>query len=124
MENLELKFEEIIGALDVTPTQEELEDLLEKIDSEVDFDIELDGKEYRFIRDVNIWDIYFESQMDLIKDCYFPRDGLPWWVEIDWDKTIQNVLDADGYGNHFSTYDGSEEMVLHENENYYIFRIN
>lgn len=124
MENLELKFEEIIDDLDVTPTQEELENLLEKIDFKVDFEIELDGKEYRFIQSDYIDDIYFESQMELIKDCYFPREDLPWWIEIDWEKTIENVLNADGFGNHFSSYDGSEVISEYDNKAYYIFRIN
>lgn len=124
MENLELKFEEIIDALDVTPTQEELENLLKKIDDEVDFYIELDGKEYRFIQADYIDDIYFESQMELIKECYFPKENLPWWIEINWEKTIENVLNTDGFGNHFSSYDGSEVTIDYNNDAYYIFRIN
>ena len=47
-----------------------------------------------------------------------------WWIELDWEKTAQNCLDADGYGHHFSGYDGSEFECEFGGEEYSIFRVN
>jgi len=75
------------------------------------------GGEYRLIGRGYIYDIYKEEVIDLIEDCY--NMNVPSFVEIDWDSTVENCL-VDGYGQHFSSYDGSEEYA----EDYYIFRIN
>jgi hypothetical protein len=99
----------------------EIEDLMYE---ENDFTIELDNKEFRFISENTIEATYYDSQKELIEEVYFPKENLPWWIEIDWEQTIENVLSADGYGNHFSTYDGSEESFAHDGELWYIFRTN
>ena len=50
--------------------------------------------------------------------------GKLWWVAIDWEKTAQNCLDADGYGHHFASYDGDELEIMLNGDLYYFFRTN
>lgn len=59
----------------------------------------------------------------LLKNYIYQNIDKVWWIEIDWDKTIDNVF-TDGYGHHFSSYDGSEEQIEFKDETYYIFRTN
>jgi len=87
-----------------------------------DFFIEIDGEEYRFIHEDYIWDIYVEEIKEVTRDCYIEKK-LPDWVEVDWEKTAKNVYHSDGYGHHFSRYDGSEYESTIDGEFYYIFRI-
>lgn len=82
-----------------------------------DFYLGGDGDKYRFIHEDVIDDIYYYEVVEQIKDGY--GLNVPDFVEIDWDKTVENCM-YDGYGHHFSHYDGSE----HESEGYYIFRLN
>ena len=83
--------------------------------------IELDGMEFRLINEDAIREIYQDEQEELIKDCYLSNlKEIPWWLEIDWEKTVENVLDSDGYGHHFASYDGGELYT----DGYYIFRTN
>jgi hypothetical protein len=98
----------------------EIEDLMYE---ENDFFIKLENKEFRFISGIIIESVYYDEQKDLIEDCFIPRD-LPTWIEIDWEQTIENVLQSDGYGNHFSGYDGSEESFTYKGEVWFIFRTN
>jgi len=82
--------------------------------------IEWEGAEYRVIDEVAIWDIYVESMTELVKDCYL--DGarnVPDWLAIDWERTAENTM-VDGYGHHFSSYDGSESEL----NGFYVFRTN
>jgi hypothetical protein len=90
-----------------------------------DFHFEIDKQEYRCINADAIWSIYRDEQEDCIRDSYFSTlDEIPWWLEIDWERTCENLLNADGYGNHFNHYDGSENEFRHENELWYLFRTN
>ena len=76
------------------------------------------SRDLRIISKSDIDDIYYNSTVDLIKDCYDLSDKkIPSFIEIDWDKTVQNCK-VDGFGHHFSGWDGSE----YETENYYIFK--
>ena len=103
------------------PEQEEFQELLDKIIFDlVDFCVELDGEEYRFIYEHAIDDIYAEEQRDFIEQ---ELPSLPSYVEIDWDKTIENVK-ADGFGNWFASYDGEELEAEFEGMFYYVFRVN
>ena len=98
-------------------------ELLDNLIDDSDFTIEIDGQEFRIIHDEYIRDIAQEEIAETIQECYFSvpmNQEIPWWIEIDWDKTVQNCIDADGYGHHFSHYDGSE----YEAGNWYIFRTN
>jgi len=103
-------------------------DLLIELDNKIytknDFYIEIDSSEYRFINADAIWWIYQDELEQLIKDSYLGGIELPYWLEINWEQTCENVLNADGYGNHFSRYDGSELEFNLNGENWYIFRTN
>ncbi len=99
---------------------DDLYDALNDLESANDFDyftFDFDGNEYRIISDDSIETIYREEMEERIKDCY-DLSNIPDFIEIDWDKTIDNCS-QDGYGHHFSSYDGSEI----ECAGYYIFRI-
>jgi len=126
---------DLMEALDVSRLSEEeavaLKDLAESaIDgSLVDAGLEIDGCEYRLISDRSIREIAQEEIWDTISECYLhgaaDRDGnLPWWIEIDEEKTVQNVIDSDGYANHFATYDGDEREVQAGEGLVHIFRTN
>lgn len=118
-----MKRADLAHELDIKITKDEWSEFKEKYGDD-DFHIEMGGNEYRFILEGSIDDIYYDSQKDLIEECFMPREGLPSWIEIDWDTTIENVKNADGYGHHFSGYDGSEEYVTFDDYAYYIFRTN
>ena len=75
------------------------------------------GRGFRFIHEDVIEDIYFEETVEVIKDCY--NINTPKFIEIDWKATVENCL-QDGYGHHFSHYDGSEVYI----DGWYIFRTN
>ncbi len=105
--------------------RDEVRDILEKIDTDYDdFEVEIDGQWFRFIHSKYIWDIYVESIKELTLDCYIGNGDLPNWLAVDWQKTADNVYDADGYGHHFSHYDGNEYEYEIDGENYFIFRTN
>ena len=114
------KLKDTKTVLDISLDGDEIESLIEALGS-ADFTIKLGGNEYRFIHEADIWDIYVESIQQLVEDCYLMETDLSkiWWLEIDWEKTAKNCY-ADGYGHHFSGYDGSEA----EAAGYYIFRTN
>lgn len=100
-------------------------DAIEELESKLgndDFYFEYDGNEYRIISEYAIWDIYVEGIQSLVEDCYdLKLDNMPSFVEfsIDWEATARNCY-ADGYGHHFSGYDGSELEFC----GYYVFRTN
>ena len=109
----------------ISAADDEIDDLVDSSD-EQDFCIELDGKEYRFIDDKYIWDIYVEEIQSVTEECYLNdinTDNL-WWIAIDWEKTAQNCFDADGYGHHFASYDNEELEIMLNGDLYYFFRTN
>ena len=73
------------------------------------------GREFRFIHEDAIEAIYFDETVETIKECY--NLDVPDFIEIDWKATVENCL-QDGYGHHFSHYDGSEVYI----DGWYIFR--
>ena len=99
---------------------EVIEEILNKIDSEDDFYIEVGSKEYRFINDRIIEDEFYNYQVDLIDECYL--NNVPEVVKnyFNYDKFVDDCK-YDGYANTFSSYDGSTEIEL---TNYTVFRIN
>ena len=116
----ELVKEHSIDISDEDTRQEYIDTIENAIESD-NSTIELDGMEFRLINEDAIREIYQDSQEELIQDCYLSNlKEIPWWLEIDWEATVQNCLDSDGYGHHFSTYDGSELYT----DGYYIFRTN
>jgi len=98
---------------------DELQELCDNLGCD-DFCVNLDGAEYRFIREDTIKDIYAESIQEMFESCY-DLDNIPdvlrW--HIDWDGVVRDCM-VDGYGHHFSHYDGSEYNA----GEYYIFRTN
>lgn len=104
----------------------EIFDALEEIEThlgEDDFTLDFDGAEYRLISDSDIWEIYKTELENLIDECYPEvKKALEHnWIaiSIDMEQTAKNAF-VDGYGHHFSSYDGSEETAAR----YYIFRTN
>ena len=124
MEEIVEVIEIIEAELSIELHTDDAENLIDEMYCKNDFTIEIDGGEYRFINDSEIWDIYFEEQKDLIEELYLPRMTDLWWIEIDWDATINNLLNSDGYPHHFATYDGDENTIIWNNETWYIFRTN
>ena len=113
----------IESILSIEIDSNELELLDDKMYTKNDFYVQIDGAEYRFINEDAIWWIYQEEQKDLINECYLGGVELPSWLEIDWEKTCENVYSSDGYGHHFSSYDGSEEFFNIDGEGWYMFKI-
>ena len=111
----------------IEATDDQIEELVTRLhDTDEDFYVELEGGEYRFIHEQDIWDIYVEGIEEITKECYLcvGQKDLPWWISIDWEKTAETCYDADGYGHHFASYDGEEDEQEFWGELYYIFRTN
>jgi hypothetical protein len=122
-------FEMFRSEINLTFDPSSADELYTKLDADdSDFCIEIDGEEFRIIQEDSIRDIAQEEIAETIKDCYLSQSSngdLPWWIEIDWNKTVQNCIDADGYGHHFSSYDGSEyEIAVDGIIKWYAFRTN
>lgn len=62
--------------------QEELKQLLEIKDEVPEFE---DGNT---LINADYWVEYCE---ELCKDCGYLSSDLPWWIEIDWEKTAENI---------------------------------
>jgi len=90
-------------------------DAREVLDHWGEVDFEVSG--VRFIHEDDIDEIWTESLIDMIKDCYPLSDSeIPSFIEIDWDATAENCK-VDGMGHHFNSYDGGEDEVL----SYHVF---
>lgn len=107
--------------LDLDINRNEVKEIEFNLNSENDFTTDIDGCEYRFIREDVIWSTYVEEIKQIAADCY----GIlaPHWLAINWEETANNCI-VYGYGTTFSTYDGGEEECIFGEENYYIFRTN
>ena len=112
----------IYDELDLAINRDEVRELTQLLkDLEGDFYIEIDGQEYRFIHDSEIWDIYVEAIKEITEDCYDIK--APTWLAIDWEQTAENCS-VDGYGHTFASYDGEEIEFDFKAEFYHIFRTN
>lgn len=102
---------------DISLTFSEAKDALEDIENNIseDFWIKLDGYEFRIISKYSIDQIWTDSLIDQIKECY-KLDNIPSFIEIDWEETANNCK-VDGMGHHFSHYDHSER----ESEGFHYF---
>lgn len=107
--------------LELSVDREEARELVEQLETEEDFFQEIDGQEYRFIKDECIWDLYVDEIQEIARECYNIK--APEWIAIDWEETAENCF-VDGYGNHFSGYDGSEIEYDFNDESWWIFRNN
>ena len=125
MDKTELKdhaeiLREIKNTLDIVQfDSDELQELCDNL-GDADFNIELDGAEYRFIHNSEIENVFADSIQEMVESCY-DLSATPDFIisNLDWDGIVRDCM-VDGYGHHFSSYDGSE----HEVTNYYIFRTN
>lgn len=119
-------YEFITDVLEIEAHKGEVGDLIDELQTEDSFHIELDGNEYRFIDAAEIDDIAVEEIKEIVKECYLDGTDLDklWWIAIDWEQTAENCINADGYGHHFSSYDGSEEEERLLGKDWYIFRTN
>jgi len=104
-----IEFSNDVLEIDCKDFQQELFDNL--ADYEDCFEIDNGSESYRFISDTAIEDIHVESVKDMVTDCYLSGTDLDKysWLAIDWEETAENLRRYDGYGHHFSSYDGSEE---------------
>lgn len=85
---------------------------------ELDYWLDLPTGEVRIISSDHIDELWTESLIEQIKECY-DLSELPPFVAVDWEQTAANCK-VDGMGHHFSSYDGEE----HNTANFYIFRTN
>lgn len=84
----------------------------------IDLCLDLPAGEVRIISSDHLEELWTESLIDQIKDCY-DLGGMPEFMVVDWDATAE-ACKVDGMGHHFSSYDGGERNT----ENFYIFRTN
>lgn len=100
--------------------KEKMQEIIDNVfeGSNVDYCLDLPCGEVRIISEDHIEDLWTDSLIDMIKDCYDLSD-VPSFVEIDWEQTAANCR-VDGMGHHFAGYDHEE----HNTENLYIFRTN
>lgn len=116
MENIIKYFSDNFAPL----SQEQINQLRENLDNEKDFYLELEtGEEFRLIDEKFIDDIFEDSVIQLVEDCYFTKDNEFLQRYFDYDKFVQDCK-MDGFWTHFNSYDWSEEFF----DWYYIFRIN
>lgn len=112
---------EITRKYNIDLTLSEAKEILAEIDFGIgDFSLEIDNMEFRIIHEDDIDSIHTEEIEEMTKDIFLGGNEIPWWIEIDWEKTAENVRQADGYGHHFATYDGEELYT----DDWYIFRVN
>mgnify|MGYP001594903245 FL=1 len=111
--------------LDIETTKEERQELLDGLNAENDFCWEADGAEYRIICEDVIEEIHAEEVKERTINWYLNDTDLDklWWIAIDWEETAENVRSSDGYGNHFSHYDHSEQEFRLDRVWYHVFRI-
>jgi hypothetical protein len=112
-----------IDAVDGSPadyTFDELKSLMVEIldNAENDYWLELEGGEVRLIHDDEIDQIWTDSLIEQVKECY-NLDDIPSFISIDWEQTAENCK-VDGMGHHFAGYDHEE----HKSGDWNIFRNN
>jgi hypothetical protein len=115
-------WEFVTDVLDLDADKDSIRELIDGMNEENDVHWECGRCEYRIIHNDVIDDIAEEEIKEIVEDCYLNGINLDkhWWIAIDWQQTAENCISADGYGHHFSSYDGSEE----EWEDWYFFRVN
>ena len=93
------------------------EELCEKLDTNTDFTMDIDGGEYRFIETGDIEGIWTDSLIELLEECYTVPDYVKPYVDYDaWAEDCK----MDGMGHHFGSYDGNE----YETNHWHVFRTN
>lgn len=112
-------FKDLEFIFSIKTTPEQRQDYINEINEAIkssDSIVKIDNSIFRIINEKNIREIYQkEKELELKLNL-----DIPSWVEIDWTKTVQNCLNAEGYESHFN---GGKYASLWSN-GYYIFRIN
>lgn len=91
-----------------------------------DFTVDFGRIEYRIISDDKIEAIHRREIEEQVDDCYDlakvrkAMGGVGMYLTFDYDALASAARISDGYGHHFSSYDGEELEV----GNYHIFRVN
>ena len=124
------QFEEMI---ENTEDEEEIDELQNKIDDSIEMIEEMES-EIEDIKDDPQGDFpeeLIDSKVnDLVDDAvndpeeYMNNFGLEWSEFVNKDDFIQGVIDADGFGNTISSYDGNADEVSVEGESYWVIRLN
>lgn len=115
----------IAKILDSEAIREDARAILEAYKEQKDFVVELNEGEYRIIHDNAIDDIFDREIRELADECYDiegikkKMGNVGRYFTFDYDSFVRDCR-YDGYGHHFSSYDGSEESVGPWN----IFRVN
>ena len=73
----------------------------------------------RFIKASAIDEIWTDSLIEEIKDCY-DLSYIPGFIVIDWEQTVENCK-VEGMGHHFNQYDGGEEELTVGGTLWYVF---
>lgn len=117
-----LMFAKDISASDVRAFARAVMEEYESASNDRDFTVETDEGEYRFIHEDEIESIHLEEIENLVDDCYLSDKNIPEIVKqyFDYNSFAHDCRLSDGYGHHFSSYDGSEE----NNGKYFMFRVN
>lgn len=120
-----LKFALDIKADDIRAFARSIMEEYESAKDDTDFFIDTDEGEYRFIHKDAIDAIFRESIEELADECYDiegmkkKMGNLAVYFSFDYDSFADDAK-MDGFGHHFSSYDGSE----YEQGKYYMFRTN
>lgn len=106
--------------LTLSEAKEVLQEIIDNVVTcgEADYNLDIDGGEVRLISEDHIDQVWTDSLIEQIKECY-DLSNVPSFVSIDWDETAENCK-IDGLGHHFNHYDGGEENA----EGVYVFRTN
>lgn len=117
-----LQFAKDIHADDIRAFASAVMDAYDSARNGNDFTVETEEGEYRFIEEDVIESIHREEIETLVDDCYLSDKNIPEMIKryFDYDSFARDCRLSDGYGHHFSSYDGSEE----QNGNYFMFRVN
>ena len=97
---------------------ERLQDALDSdYASDYGLDFEFEGVEHRIIGKGEIDDIWTNSLIEQVKECYDLSD-VPSFIAIDWNATAK-ACKVDGLGHHFNHYNGGEL----ETSDFHVFRL-
>lgn len=114
-----LKFAKAIKADDIRAFTREVIEAYESARNDCDFTVDTSEGEFRFIEEDSIERIHREEIEELVDDCYLSEASDIIKQYFDYDSFARDCRISDGYGPHFSSYDGSEE----QEDNYYMFRV-
>lgn len=115
-----------INVSDLREAARTILEAFENAEDSSDFTVDFGNIEYRIIHDDAIETIHRASIAEMVDDCYDlegmkrKMGNLAAYMEFDYDSFARDCRMSDGYGHHFSSYDGEEIEV----ENWHIFRTN